>query len=204
VNEKNTARRLRETRPRVGAMWSVPIALAVTGLIVLSASQNVSSQQSKATSASSQVERGKYLVTVEGCNDCHTPWKMGAQGPEPDMSRMLSGHPEGMKMPPPPAASGPWMWSGSVTMTAYAGPWGVSYAANLTPDQNSGLGIWTEEMFLNALKTGKHMGTSRQIQPPMPWNWYGKMTEPDLKAIYAYLRTIPPIKNTVPDYEPPK
>jgi hypothetical protein len=90
------------------------------------------------------------------------------------------------------------------TLTAFAGPWGISYAINLTPDQNTGIGIWTEELFIKALRTGKHFGTSRDIQPPMPWPWYGKASEADPKAIYAYLRSIPPIKNLVPDYEPPK
>lgn len=154
-------------------------------------------------SVGSRVERGKYLVTILVCNDCHTPFKMGPNGPEPDMSKMLSGHPESMKMPPPPAPSGPWIWAGAATNTAFAGPWGVSYAFNLTPDKNTGIGIWTEEMFVKAMKTGKHMGTSRVIQPPMPWPWYGQATEEDLKSIFAYLRTIPPIVNHVPDWEEP-
>jgi len=162
--------------------------------------------QPRRTGASNpRVERGKYLVTIMGCNDCHTPWKMGATGvPEPDMTRMLSGHPEGMKLPPPPAPVGPWIVSFVASTTAFAGPWGISYAANLTPDQNTGMGIWTEDMFLRAMRTGKHMGTSRQIQPPMPWLWYGKATDEDLKSMFAYLRSVPPIKNRVPDYlEPP-
>ena len=150
-----------------------------------------------------RIERGKYLVTIGGCNDCHTPFKMGPNGPEPDMSKMLSGHPEQMKMPPPPKVAMPWMGVFSATDTAFAGPWGITYAANLTSDQNTGLGIWTEDMFLKAMKTGKHMGTSRPIQPPMPWMWIGKATDEDLKAIFAYLKSIPAIANHVPDYEPP-
>src|SRR5450830_754442 len=94
---------------------------------------------------SPQVARGKYLVTIMACNDCHTPLKMGPKGPEPGMTRMLSGHPQEMKLPPPPAPAGPWIWSGTGTLTAFAGPWGISYAINLTPDQNTGIGIWTEE-----------------------------------------------------------
>src|SRR5215467_5252771 len=78
-------------------------------------------------------ERGKYLVTVGGCNDCHTPLKMGARGPEPDMSRFLSGHPEQMGALPAVAPRGPWLWAGAATNTAFSGPWGISYAANLTP-----------------------------------------------------------------------
>lgn len=151
----------------------------------------------------SRLERGKYLVTILGCNDCHTPFKMGPKGPEPDWTRMLSGHPESMKLPPPPAPAGPWIWAGSASNTAYAGPWGVSYASNLTPDPNTGLGVWTEDMFLKMMKTGKHMGVSREVQPPMPWPWYGKAADEDLKAVFAYLKSIPPIVNHVPDWQPP-
>jgi hypothetical protein len=150
--------------------------------------------------ASAAVERGKYLVNVAGCNDCHTPFVMTENGPEPDMTRMLSGHPEAMPMPQPPGLpKGPWLWVGGATNTAFAGPWGVSFAFNLTPDVNTGIGIWTEDMFINTIRSGRHMGVSRPIKPPMPWKGYSQMTDEDLKAIYAFLRTIPPIHNRVPD-----
>jgi hypothetical protein len=150
----------------------------------------------------SQVERGQYLVNAGGCNDCHTPWKMGPNGPEPDMTRMLSGHPEAMKvsMPKLPAE---WPYAGSPTFTAWAGPWGISFTANLTPDQNTGLGVWTEDVFVRAIREGKHMGTGRPILPPMPWPQYRNLTDDDLKAIFAYLRSIPAIANRVPDPIPP-
>ena len=145
-----------------------------------------------------RVERGQYLVTVGGCNDCHTPLKMGQKGPEPDISRMLSGHPDSFPIASGIApASDRWMMTAAASGTAFSGPWGVSFAANLTPDQNTGLGIWTEEMFMKTLKTGRHMGVSREILPPMPWFNYGKMTEEDLKSVYAFLRTIQPIHNRV-------
>jgi len=142
---------------------------------------------------------GRYLVTIMGCNDCHTPYKMGKTGPEPDMTRMLSGHPEGMKLPPPPKLEGPWGMAATHTNTAWAGPWGISYTMNLTPDDNTGIGIWTEDMFIRAMRTGKHMGTSRTILPPMPWPWYAKMRDEELKAVFAYLKSIPPIRNRVPE-----
>jgi len=88
-------------------------------------------------------------------------------------------------------------------MTAWAGPWGISYAANLTPDQNTGLGIWTEYMFIKAMRTGKHMGAGRDILPPMPWQNLNKLSDADLRAVYAYLRTVPAVKNRVPDPVPP-
>ncbi|MFO1350251.1 MAG: diheme cytochrome c-553 [Gammaproteobacteria bacterium] len=151
-------------------------------------------------SAASQLERGQYLVAIGGCNDCHTPLKMGPHGPEPDMTRMLSGHPEGLTMPPAPKLpEGPWVSIGSGTNTAFAGPWGVSFAINLTPDKETGLGAWDEKAFVSALRTGKHLGAGRPIMPPMPWPAYRNMTDEDLQAVYAFLRTVPPIKNRIPD-----
>lgn len=146
-------------------------------------------------------ERGAYLVNAMGCHDCHTPFVLGPNGPEPDMTRMLSGHPADVTMGPVPAldpAAG-WVWGGGGTNTAFYGPWGISYTMNLTPEENTGLGIWTEDMFLRAIREGKHMGTSRPILPPMPWPMYRNMTDDDLKAIFAYLRSIPPIVNRVPE-----
>jgi hypothetical protein len=146
------------------------------------------------------VERGEYLVTIGGCHDCHTPFKMGENGPEPDMDLALSGHPEQLVMPPPPdLGDSPWVWIGSGSNTAFAGPWGISYARNLTPEELTGTGIWTEEIFIKTLRSGRHWGVSRPILPPMPWQNYGQATDEDLKSIWAYLRTVKPIKNQVPE-----
>lgn len=152
----------------------------------------------------SLLARGKYLTILGGCNDCHTPKKMGPTGPENDMTRMLSGHPQDPKLPPPPQLlpTDPWNVAVSGGLTAWAGPWGISYSPNLTPDTLTGLGVpglWTEELFIKAMRTGKHIGTSRPILPPMPWPSYGKATDQDLKAIWAYLKSIPPVRNLVPD-----
>ena len=144
-----------------------------------------------------RVARGKYLVTFGGCSDCHTPLKFTDKGPEPDVSRLLSGHPAATKLPPPELKAGPW-FAATAGMTAWAGPWGISYAANLTPDTNTGIGIWTEDMFVKAMRTGKHMGSGRDILPPMPWQGVGALSDEDLKAIYAYLRTVPAVANPVP------
>jgi mono/diheme cytochrome c family protein len=150
--------------------------------------------------ASPAVERGEYLVTTSACHDCHTPKKMGPEGPEPDTSLLLSGHPEKSVLPPPPALpAGPWIAVTNTDLTAWSGPWGVSYAFNLTPDENTGIGSWSEETFVKAVRTGRHMGVARPILPPMPWQMYRNFTDADLKAIYAYLRSIPPVKNRVPE-----
>jgi hypothetical protein len=145
------------------------------------------------------VKRGEYLVTVGGCNDCHTPWKMGPKGPEQDLSRLLSGHPEGLAMPAAPQVAPPWGAVVAGTFTAWAGPWGTSFTANLTPDPETGLGKWTEQNFVEAMRSGRHQGRGRAILPPMPWQNYAKMTDEDLKATFAYLQSIPPIRNRVPD-----
>lgn len=153
--------------------------------------------------ASPEAARGRYLVTIMGCDDCHTPLKMGPKGPEPDMSRRLSGHPADLKVPKGFAADPKgWVWAGNATNTAFAGPWGVSYAPNLTPDA-TGLGSWTEANFVKALKEGKHLGVGRPIVPPMPWMAYSRATDDDLKAVFAWLKTVPPVKNQAPEYEPP-
>jgi mono/diheme cytochrome c family protein len=150
------------------------------------------------------VERGKYLVDIMVCHDCHTPWAMTPRGPEPDMTRMLSGHPEGMVLPPAPVLpEGPWVASIAGSMTAWNGPWGTSYTANLTPDKETGLGEWTAKDFRATLLTGKHLGRGRAILPPMPIPMYKHFTASDMDAIFAYLQSIPAVKNRVPEPLPP-
>lgn len=154
-----------------------------------------------------RVARGRYLVQTIGCGDCHTPKLMTPEGPVEDETRLLSGHPEDEVIAqgpgPTPGPDSPWVFTGSGGLTAWRGPWGTSFTANLTPDVNTGLGIWTEDMFVRALRTGKHMGQSRPILPPMPWMFYKNLSDEDLEAIYAYLRTIEPIHNRVPEPLPP-
>jgi len=150
------------------------------------------------------VKRGEYLVNSIGCGDCHTPWKMGPKGPEPDMTRMLSGHPQDMAMPASPISSpGPWMGTFASSFTAWSGPWGVSFTRNLTPDKATGLGDWTDQNFIQTIRTGKRMGKGRQLLPPMPWQALKNLTDDDLRSIFAYLKTIPAVKNTVPEPIPP-
>jgi len=156
--------------------------------------------------AQSPVERGKYLTLVGGCNDCHTPKKLGPNGPEADMDRELSGNPSTEKVAPVPAgliAPDKWLTISNNHLGAWEGPWGVSFAMNLTSDKATGLGSWTEKMFMDAIRTGKHQGTGRDILPPMPWYWYKYMTDDDLKAVFAYLQSLKPINNPIPDPIPP-
>jgi mono/diheme cytochrome c family protein len=146
------------------------------------------------------VERGRYLVFLGGCNDCHSPKTFTPEGPVPDQARLLSGSPAGSKLPPiDMKALQPGYWYlMAPDMTAYVGPWGQSFAANLTPDEQTGIGLWSEDIFIKALRTGKHMGEGRTILPPMPWQDFNKVSDEDLRAIFAYLKSLPPIKNAVP------
>jgi len=181
---------------------ALQVAIALTAPAALADDADRAAAPAQATGA--QLERGRYLVTTSGCHDCHTPWKMGAQGPEPDMSRMLSGHPQDVVMPPAPRLpDGPWVATIGATNTAWSGPWGTSFTANLPPDRETGLGRWTLENFREAIRTGRHMGRGRPILPPMPYPMYKHMTDEDLAAIFAYLQTVPAIENRVPDPLPP-
>lgn len=178
-----------------GTLMFLPIAVVCTAVGLRASTVPAPTQMSQAE----KVKRGEYLVTVMGCNDCHTPMKMGPNGPEPDMTRYLSGHPASEKLPPPPPPSGPWIGTVSATFTAWSGPWGISYTQNITPDNETGIGNYTEEQFIMTLREGKKQGRGRDILPPMPWPAFKSLTDDDLKAVYAYLRTVKPIRNRVPD-----
>ena len=196
-------------RPVPAAAAALALAGSLFAASAVSGAEAAPDAKSGAQSApgaklGAQAKRGLYLVSTAGCHDCHTPFKMGAKGPEPDMSRALSGHPQSLQMPPAPALpEGPWMVVSAGTNTAHAGPWGTSFTANLTPDNETGLGQWTQKDFIATFRTGRHMGRGREVLPPMPIPVYNNFVDADLAAIYAYLRTIPAIHNRVPEPLPP-
>lgn len=150
------------------------------------------------------VERGEYLVTTIGCTDCHSPKVMTPQGPVPDETRFLSGHPADEELPPydPSKVQGYALFT--MGLTAAHGPWGTSFAANLTPHA-TGIGNWKEEQFLRAMKEGQWRGLegTRKLLPPMPWENYRHLSDDDLKSMFAYLKTINPVENIVPNAIPP-
>jgi len=152
-----------------------------------------------------QVKWGEHLVTVSACHDCHTPKKMTAQGPDIDSSLLLSGHPSQLDAPDVNRQE---LESKGVIatsdLTSWVGSWGISYTANLTSDA-TGIGHWKEEQFIYAIREGKMKGLagSRPMLPPMPWQMYRNMTDDELKAIFAYLKTTKPIHNIVPQPTPP-
>lgn len=186
--------------PRLPTLCPTLAALAALAALAVLAAQNARAAE---PAPRDRIERGRYLVQTTGCADCHTPLKPGPRGPEPDAARSLAGHPEDLVMPPLPVLpAGPWQVLSSATNTAWAGPWGVSFTANLTPDPETGLGRWREQDFVQTLRTGRHLGRGRPLLPPMPAA-YGQMAEADLKAMFAYLRTLPPVRNRVPAPLPP-
>ena len=157
-------------------------------------------------STETMLDRGRYLVNIMDCANCHTPKIMTPQGPVPDTTRLMAGHWAADQLPPydpTVVAGGQWaLMSGTVTV--FVGPWGTSYAANLTPDA-TGIGSWSLEQFRKALKQGLYKGLdhNRPIMPPMPVPAFKNLSDEDADAIFAYLKTLKPVRNTVPSYEPP-
>ena len=184
-------------------------ALALPSLLLLSLSfaatvpVDAGQAASRPASRPELLARGEYLVRTGLCHDCHTPLTNGPKGPEPDMTRALSGHPSDLVITEPPVLKGPWVFAGAGTNTAWGGPWGVSFTANLTPDKETGLGKWTVRTFTDTIRTGRHLGRGREILPPMPIPVYRNFTDEDLAAIFAYLQTVPAVKNKVPAPRPP-
>jgi hypothetical protein len=178
------------------------IGLTISMLVTLLFLQIGCTQEAenKALSQEEMIALGKYIVHTNGCDDCHTPKIFTENGPIPDTTRLLSGFPEGEALPSLDIEMiGPEKWIATEKhLGAWVGPWGISYASNLTPDNATGIGALSEEMFIKTLREGKWMGVGRPLLPPMPWQVYGTKTDQDLKAMYAYLQTLKPIRNEVP------
>lgn len=177
------------------------IVIVVLGVVLTSCGEasRAETSQALALAREEQIKRGAYLVNTVGCHDCHSPKVMTPNGPEPDPTRLLSGYPEELPLPPMNKdALANWVLFNQ-ELTSAAGPWGVSFAANLTSDE-TGIGNWTEDQFLTAIKNGKYKGLegSRSLLPPMPWPMYKNMTDDDLRAIFAYLKTTKAVHNLVP------
>ena len=191
--------------------WTVLIALFSFAFFMFLACSNAKTETNTETPITaavkesfggfeSQVKWGENLVTNAGCNDCHTPKKMGPHGPEDDKSLFLSGHPA--QMPPPDFDAKVAAKKGLIvtqTFTSWTGPWGTTYAVNLTSD-TTGIGGWKEEQFLKALHERKWMGldNTRPLMPPMSLMPAVKMSDDELKAIFAFLKTTAPVKNVPP------
>ncbi len=186
-------------------MKNALLIIIVTALFAASVMVSCTEKEAQATtttppSDSALIKRGEYLVGILGCQDCHSPKRMGAQGPEVIPELHLSGYPADRPIGKnvPDALKNGWMLFGG-DGTSSIGPWGMSFAANLTSDA-TGIGSWSYEQFKTALTQGKSKGlaTARPLLPPMPWTNYTNMAEEDLRAVFAYLKSTPPVNNIVP------
>ena len=184
---------------------TILILTAITGAVILgliSCTSGAAKPETASTiiSKDSLIKRGDYLVNSMGCDDCHSPKKFGPKGPELDMEHRFAGYPANS---PRSKTNTSVMKDGWILFamdgTSAVGPWGQSYAANISSDA-TGIGNWSEEQFIRALREGKSKGLKegRPLLPPMPWFVYKNMNDTDLKAIFAYLKTSKPVENRVP------
>lgn len=168
--------------------------------------QEPAAEEEVAMSKEDMIKRGEYLALIIGCDHCHTPKKMTEHGPVPDIDRWYMGFPATDSLATinkDELGPGKWMMFNN-DLTAFVGPWGVSFGANITSDA-TGIGNWSFEQFKKAMTEGKYKGmdNSRPIMPPMPWESFKLMKEDDLRAVYEYLQSTKPIENVVPSYIPP-
>jgi mono/diheme cytochrome c family protein len=160
----------------IAAVALASLAAALAGGAPAGKPAAAKSSAGPSAAKSKLIESGRRLVITSGCIDCHTP---GTLFGAPDFSRMLSGSELG-----------------------WQGPWGTTYARNLTPDLETGLGYYKAEEIVRALRGGKRLDGS-PLLPPMPWQNLASMDDQDLMAIATYLESLPAVKHAVPDRVPP-
>jgi len=172
----------------------------IIALVACNNETKTAAAQTTVISKDSLIKRGEYLVNVIGCDDCHSPKIMGPNGPMPDMEHRFAGYMSTLPLGKPDLSvmKNGWMLM-SMDLTAASGPWGISYSANISSDE-TGIGSWTEEQFIKCLREGKLKGldNSRPLLPPMPWPNFAKLSDTDLKAMFAFLKSTKPIENVVP------
>ncbi|HBL74178.1 MAG: hypothetical protein A2W90_17650 [Bacteroidetes bacterium GWF2_42_66] len=175
------------------------ISLFLFGLMACNGKSEKAVSEKQVTTETERIERGAYLVNAIGCADCHSPKIMTAMGPSVDPNTSFGGHIEGdLSGKVSKDALANWVLF-NMSLTAAVGPWGISYAANISSDE-SGIGNWTEEQFFRAMREGQYKGlvNSRKLLPPMPWENYKQISDEDMRAIFAYLKSTKPVRNIVP------
>lgn len=193
-------------------MIAIPFLLFIPATIILHGCQvspgaNASSKDStgfRNGGYASAEKWGEHLVIISGCGDCHTPKTMTAKGPMPDVTRALAGSPSPALLPSVMPGQVEKGMAATIDQTAWIGPWGKSFAANITSD-STGIGNWTEEQFITCIRKGvtKGLPGARPMMPPMPWQNIAQMRDDELKAMFTYLKSTKPVHNIVPQYEPP-
>lgn len=176
------------------------IAAIITGIVACNSKAGNNKPTTAALDSTGLVKRGEYLVNAMGCDDCHSPKRMGEHGPELIPELRFSGFPHEGKLPPANTTEikKGWMMF-APDLTSSVGPWGQSYAANISGDE-SGIGNWSEKNFFTAIRKGKYKGleNSRDLLPPMPWFVYKNLNDEDIRSIFYFLKATKPVKNIVP------
>lgn len=187
---------------------SLAAIIVIAPVIFIACSDSAASEKKESITMTNaqKIQRGAYLVNSIGCDDCHSPKKVTANGVEIIPELRLSGYRAGTTFlkPATDAVKQGWVLFGTEFTTA-VGPWGQSFAANLTSD-GTGIGNWKEEQFIKAIREGKYKGldNTRPLLPPMPWFVYKNLNDDDLRSIFAYLKSTKPVKNVVPAPIPSK
>lgn len=163
--------------------------LATLGLIVLA--MTVGGAAASSSHQGDVIAQGKYLATVSGCIGCHTP--LQAQFTDPN--NISTADRVTLSLSARDALDTSRLLAGGQTFNL--GPAGVLFTANLTPDPDTGIGKWTDKELKDSIRTGMSKG-GRMQHPIMPYRTYNNLAEADLDAIVAYLRSVPPVKNSVP------
>lgn len=185
---------------------TLAVLTVITSIAFIACSDNSATEkkESIAMTDAEKVQRGSYLVNAMGCDDCHSPKKFTATGFDIIPELRFSGYPSTSESPKADTNSVKkgWILFGPEFTTA-VGPWGQSFAANLTSD-TTGIGMWSETQFIKALREGKYKGldNTRPLLPPMPWFVYKNLNDDDLKSIFAFLKSTKPVKNVVPAPKP--
>lgn len=158
-------------------------------------------QASRGMTQAELVERGAFLTTIGGCKTCHSP--LDEEG-QPIPGREFSGHPAGAPLPEwdPSLLERNILVTFAPTGTAFAGPFGVTVAGNLTPDEETGTGRLTYEMLLESWRTGQSWKHDRPILPPMPSDDLDAFSDEDILAIHTFLRSLDPVHNPAPPSQP--
>ncbi|MBK8979679.1 MAG: c-type cytochrome [Planctomycetes bacterium] len=175
----------------------LPRVLTLLTLATLGALAGCSRDGAASTQKSDLLARGRYLVQTMGCADCHSP-----HGPDGAVlpGRELSGHPESAPLPhwTPDMLEQHTLATTAPTGTAFAGPFGLSVACNLTPDPETGIGAMTADQLVASWRSGRHWKEDRNVLPPMPIPALAHCEESDIRAIHAYLHSLPPVRNMCP------
>lgn len=164
------------------------------------AAESTETKEAAAPSAEDNIKEGERLVASLDCEICHSPKRMGPKGPEVIPELRFGGHQAGNELPPydEKTVKSGWVLF-APDFTSVIGPWGQSYAGNISSD-STGIGMWKEEQFKKVIREGKFKGldNNRPILPPMPWEAYKNLTDDEISKVFAFLKSTNPVKNVVP------